>query len=102
LLGMIGWLAGNVPRLAEIRQALVDVLAAAGKRAPTKSKRALASVPLTGRALGPRARRCVRAFVARRPLGLLWLAVETYTPSTDDTLIVMSDASRLGSAGQAS
>jgi hypothetical protein len=26
-LGMIGWLAGNVPRLAEIRQPLVDALA---------------------------------------------------------------------------
>jgi hypothetical protein len=37
-LGMIGWLAGNVPRLAEIRQPLVDVLAEAGQRAPNKSK----------------------------------------------------------------
>jgi hypothetical protein len=39
-LGMIGWLAGNVPGLAEIRQPLVDVLAEAGQRAPNKSKRA--------------------------------------------------------------
>jgi hypothetical protein len=56
---MIAWLAGNVPRLAEIWQPPVDVLATAGKRVPTKSKRALASVPLTG-LWGP-ARRRIRA-----------------------------------------
>ena len=55
ILGLIGWLAGNVPWLAKIgslgpatMNTLVDVPSAAGKRAPTKSKRALASVPLTG------------------------------------------------------
>ena len=99
LLGIIGWLAGNVPRLAEIRQPLVDVLAAAGKPAPTKSKWALASVPLTGRALGPRARRRARALQGGPQAGVarrrdIHTAVDRRYAHR-----VMSDASRLGWAG---
>ena len=97
-LGMIGWLAGNVPHLAEIRQPLVHVLAAAGECAPTKSKLALASVPLTG-LWGPE-HDAAFARCQEEALRGGGFAVETYIPpSTDDTLIVMSDASRLGWAG---
>ncbi len=46
-LGMIGWLTGNVPHLAEVQLPLVDALADAGKQATTKPKRALESVALT-------------------------------------------------------
>jgi hypothetical protein len=49
----IGWLAGKVPRLAEVRQPLVGVLVAADMRAPTESMHALAGVPLSGLWLGP-------------------------------------------------
>ncbi len=65
-LGMIGWQAGNVPRLAEIRQPLVDALAAAGKRA----LRPLANVPLTGICGAPST--TPPSSAARTPYGMPW------------------------------
>jgi hypothetical protein len=82
---MIGWLAGNVPRLAEIRQPLVDALAEAGQRAPN-SKRAgkrAADGPL-----GPASRRGVE-----QCKDALRHAVELNSIADDDTLVVMSDPS---------
>jgi hypothetical protein len=79
-----------VPRLAEIRQPLVDVLAEAGQRAPNKSKRALASVPLTG-LWGP-----LHDATFEQCKDALRHAVELNIIADDDTLVVMRDASRVG------
>ncbi len=82
-----------MPRLAEIRQPLVDALADAAKGAPSRSKRALESVPLTG-IWGPE-----HDAAFERCKDALRHAVALYVPSDEDTIIVMSDASRVGWAG---